>query len=161
MEIKIEPFSPSFLEGVLSVEKASFSPARAPEALESELANPAAAYLVLLVGGSVCGYAGAHLALDTADIIDVAVSPEHRGRGLGRLLLRALIETLSRRGAKKIFLEVRPSNSPARALYSRAGFARISVRRNYYHDPDEEALVMELSTRAPDTRQQSAAPDLS
>lgn len=78
---------------------------------------------------------------DTADLMTIAVAPEYRGRGLGRVMLRRLVGGARRRGAKKLFLEVRVSNDVAKRLYLNEGFERISVRKKYYPD-GEDAVVM-------------------
>jgi ribosomal-protein-alanine N-acetyltransferase len=80
--------------------------------------------------------------LDEMQIHNFAVHPEHRGRGVGRWLLRTTLEIGARRGARSAFLEVRQSNWSALHLYRSVGFQTVSVRRDYYSRPREDALVL-------------------
>lgn len=86
-------------------------------------------------------YGCVQCAVDTADLMTIAVSPVYRGHGIGRTMLRRLIGGARRRGMKELFLEVRPSNASARQLYESESFRAISVRKHYYPD-GEDALVM-------------------
>ena len=83
----------------------------------------------------------------------LAVAPAEQGQGLGRRLLDALLDEARRREAAEVLLEVRADNAPAQALYARAGFERIAVRRGYYQPGGTDALVLRLQLRgAPTTR---------
>ena len=86
-------------------------------------------------------YGCVQCAVDTADLLNIAVDPAFRGRGIGRAMLRRLIGGARRRGMKELFLEVRPSNAAARQLYESESFRALSVRKHYYPD-GEDALVM-------------------
>lgn len=99
-------------------------------------------------GGALCGYGGIMLAADYGEIINLAVSPGARREGIGGELLFALINRARARGAALITLEVRKSNLPAIALYENAGFLRVGVRRAYYSDNGEDAIVMALNLAA-------------
>ena len=79
---------------------------------------------------------------DQADLANIAVLPECRGRKLGRELLIKTLEKAYKMGVSEVFLEVRESNSAARGLYSSSGFAEIGIRRNYYSSPRENAVLM-------------------
>lgn len=114
-----------------------------PEVFWSELAA-GRWYLVAEADGRVVGYAGLAVAGSQADVQTVAVSPDAQGRGLGTLLLDALVVEASRQGARSLLLEVRADNPAAIALYQRAGFERIAVRRRYYQPGDVDAHVMRL-----------------
>ena len=100
-------------------------------------------YVVAANNGEI-GFAAASLALDTADILDVAVIPEMRGRGIARAMLVRLIGMLKENGATSIFLEVRASNAPAIGLYTSLGFKPCGVRKNYYTSPREDAALYVL-----------------
>ncbi len=91
--------------------------------------------------GSLIAYGCVQCAVDSADLMNIAVAPAYRGRGIGRTILRRLINGARRRGMKELFLEVRPSNAAARELYESESFRAISLRRRYYPD-GEDALVM-------------------
>lgn len=116
--------------------------------------GPPGAVLVLRTpapGGPSRGiraYCVYRLTLDEMEILDVAVRQGWRREGLGRWLLRFALAKAARTGARRAFLEVRASNSPALALYEALGFARLSVRRGYYNEPCEDALVLGRELRA-------------
>jgi ribosomal-protein-alanine N-acetyltransferase len=92
--------------------------------------------------GALAGYAGLLMPGSEADVQTIAVAPAAQGRGVGTLLLRALTARAARSGANSLLLEVRADNAPAIALYARAGFERISVRRRYYQPGDVDAVIM-------------------
>lgn len=92
-------------------------------------------------GGEIAGYGGITVAADSADIGNVAVAENYRGGGIGTALLNKLCETAKEKGAEKVFLEVRVSNSAAMGLYLKNGFAGVYARTRYYPD-GEDCLVM-------------------
>jgi ribosomal-protein-alanine N-acetyltransferase len=93
------------------------------------------------------GYAVMMLILDEAHLLNLSVIASAQGRGLGRALLSLMCEEVRVFGATQCFLEVRPSNTPARALYERFGFERVGRRRDYYPAPEgrEDAIVMRVA----------------
>jgi len=101
---------------------------------------------VLVEDGHVIGYAVLSVAADEAHVLNLCTAPEVQGRGHGRRLLRALLQLARGRGAQRMFLEVRPSNGPAIALYHDEGFNEIGRRPRYYpaREGREDALVMAL-----------------
>ncbi|MBC7325732.1 MAG: ribosomal protein S18-alanine N-acetyltransferase, partial [Moorella sp. (in: Bacteria)] len=104
--------------------------------------NNFAYYYIAQAGGQVVGYAGMWIILDEAHITNVAVHPHYRGRRLGELLLRVLMQEALHLGADRMTLEVRVSNRPAQRLYERLGFTRAGVRKGYYNDNREDAIIM-------------------
>ena len=114
-----------------------------PEVFWSELAA-GRHYVVAELDGAVVGYAGLAVAGTEGDVQTVAVSPDAQGRGLGRLLLDALLDEAARQGATSVLLEVRADNPSAIGLYERAGFERIAVRRRYYQPGGIDAHVTRL-----------------
>jgi [ribosomal protein S18]-alanine N-acetyltransferase len=90
----------------------------------------------------LAGFAAFHRVLDEAELRNMAVDPEHQRKGIARALLAEGIRTLAIQGVSRLFLEVRASNQPAISLYRSADFRLMNTRRNYYHDPDEDAWVM-------------------
>jgi ribosomal-protein-alanine N-acetyltransferase len=94
------------------------------------------------VNGQVAGYCGFWLILDEAHITNIAVHPEFRGKGYGKRLLQYVMERARRLGALKMTLEVRVSNHVAQSLYEKMGFVRSGVRKGYYTDNKEDALIM-------------------
>ena len=103
---------------------------------------------MLEVGGELAGYAGLDDGGEVADVMTMAVAPEHRGRGLGAVLLDALQHEARRRGVEHLVLEVRADNDPAIGLYTGRGFAEISRRRGYYRPGPVDAIVMRKTLTA-------------
>jgi ribosomal-protein-alanine N-acetyltransferase len=101
---------------------------------------------VLEEGGVVVGYVMMSVAAGEAHILNVCIAPEHQGRGLGRKLVRAILHVARGRAAERVFLEVRPSNVGAIALYHDEGFNEIGRRPRYYPAKDgrEDAIVMAM-----------------
>lgn len=90
----------------------------------------------------IVGYVGIWFMVDEAHIVTIAVSAGHRRRGLGEALLIASIELAERRHQESVTLECRVSNTPAQALYEKYGFRRVGIRKRYYTDNNEDALIM-------------------
>ncbi|HET8713363.1 MAG TPA: ribosomal protein S18-alanine N-acetyltransferase [Gemmatimonadales bacterium] len=103
-----------------------------------------ALFLVAEAGDGIAGYVVALDAADEGEILNLAVSESGRRRGLGRALVQQIIEVLSGRGVTKVYLEVRESNAPARALYTAFGFREVGRRKQYYRRPVEDAIVLRL-----------------
>ncbi len=99
-------------------------------------------YVVARVGGEVVGYGGVMLTLEDAHVTTLAVDPLWHRRGVGTRLLAHLARVSVERGARNLTLEVRVSNTAAQALYRRFGFCPEGVRRNYYVETNEDALIM-------------------
>ncbi len=91
---------------------------------------------------AVCGYIGMWLIVDEGHITNLAVHPAYRRRGIGRLLLKSLIQAGKRYGLRRLTLEVRRSNLAAQKLYMEFGFTTVGVRSRYYLDNHEDALIM-------------------
>lgn len=102
---------------------------------------------ILECGGEIAGYTIVMIAASEAHLLNLTVGAPWQRRGLGRELLAFALKLARDYGAQKVFLEVRPSNSAARALYTAAGFSQIAVRRNYYPAGTgrEDAVVLALS----------------
>ena len=90
----------------------------------------------------VAGFAAFHRVMDEAELRNIAVAPSHQRKGIARALFAEGIRTLQQAGVRQLFLEVRASNHPALAFYAAARFQLLYTRRNYYHDPMEDAFVM-------------------
>lgn len=138
------PMERKDIDDVVNLEIQSFASPWSRRSFEEELENPRARYLLAFLGEEAVGYAGAWLILDEAHVTNVAVASRHRRRGVGEALMRALIALTKESGARSMTLEVRPSNAAARAMYGKLGFAVAGVRRNYYEDTREDALIMWL-----------------
>lgn len=135
------------LSAVLDIERRSFPQPWSRGFFEKELATPYARLVVAERHGpdqaTVVGYTCRWRVTDEVHLLNVAVSSEHRGRNVGRLLVEAVIAEARALEARVIFLEVRAGNVVARRLYRRLGFRDLGVRRGYY-GPGQDAIVMEL-----------------
>jgi ribosomal-protein-alanine acetyltransferase len=113
-----------------------------------QLSKNGARIWVAFEEGCVIGAVAARVAGDEAEILNLGVAPSWRKRGVGRELMAAAVGDANRRGATRVFLEVRESNAGARAFYRGLGFEEVGRRRAYYRDPAEDALVLALPVRA-------------
>ena len=141
--ITIRPMRLEDITGVLEIEQMSFPTPWPRDAYQHELRdNRLACYLVAREFHRIVGYAGMWVILDEAHVTTIAVDPLHRRRRIGERLLVALIDESIRRGARWVTLEVRKSNLGAQSLYRKYGFKDIGVRKGYYSDNREDAIVM-------------------
>jgi ribosomal-protein-alanine N-acetyltransferase len=104
--------------------------------------NKYAYYLVGLWEGRVVAYGGIWIVANEGHITNVAVHPEFRGRGIGEELMRGLLSLALEQNAESVSLEVRPSNTVAKSLYKKLGFAEVGLRKGYYFDNGEDAIIM-------------------
>lgn len=131
------------LDDVMEVEHASFTLPWSREAFYNELMNNQyAVYLVVEDKGHVIGYGGQWVILDEGHITNIALLPAYRGYGLGEELMIRMMGTAKSMGVKRMTLEVRISNHGAQKLYRKMGFQEGGIRKNYYTDNMEDALVM-------------------
>jgi [ribosomal protein S18]-alanine N-acetyltransferase len=131
------------IDQILEVEHASFTTPWSREAFYNELYNNKfAVYIVLEEAEKIIGYCGAWIVIDEAHVTNVAIMPSHRGKKLGEALLRKMISIAKEMGAKSMTLEVRVTNHVAQSLYRKFGFQNGGIRKNYYSDNQEDALVM-------------------
>lgn len=144
MSVVIEPMTEADLESVVAIDIAAFAePREAREkSLREELARPWARLRVARGdGGVVLGYLLFWHVVDEGHVINVAVAPQERRKGVGRALVAHLLEHARANGIVKLLLEVRASNAAAIRLYESAGFTRFNVRERYYND-GEDAVEM-------------------
>lgn len=142
-EVTIDPMRVRDLNDIMVIERLSFTTPWSKSAFLSELLeNERAHYLVARIEGRAVGYVGIWLVADEGHITNVAVHPEYRSRGVGRKLMEAITELALRRGARRLTLEVRKSNVRAQHLYTSLGFASAGIRRGYYRDNNEDAIIM-------------------
>ncbi|WP_054635904.1 ribosomal protein S18-alanine N-acetyltransferase [Thalassobacillus sp. C254] len=131
------------IDGVLEVEQDSFTLPWSRAAFESELtSNQFAHYLVADCEEEIVGYCGVWVVIDDAHITNIAVHSNHRGKSIGELLLANALEMAKSYGALRMSLEVRVTNHVAQSLYKKYGFQPGGIRKNYYTDNLEDALVM-------------------
>lgn len=103
--------------------------------------------LKLSLQNQIVAFAICQKVLDEATLFNLAVAPEFQGKGYGKQLLQGLIDALAAQQIQTLWLEVRESNRPARALYEKIGFNEVTLRKNYYPTPDgkrENAVVMAI-----------------
>jgi [ribosomal protein S18]-alanine N-acetyltransferase len=131
------------LDAVMEIEHSSFSIPWSREAFYNEIEqNHLSTYLVVEDGERVAGYCGVWLVVDEAHITNVAVLPDYRGQGLGEALMQRIMKIAKEVGARVMTLEVRVSNKAAQGLYRKMGFQDGGIRKRYYSDNQEDALVM-------------------
>lgn len=141
--VEIAPMTAQDIPAVLEIERRSFATPWPREAYTHELDhNRTAVYLVARQDEAAVGYAGMWVVMDEAHITTIAVDPPLRGLGIGERLLIGLIDRAIERGARWIQLEVRQSNMVAQRLYHKYGFREVGIRRHYYSDNGEDAVVM-------------------
>ena len=127
---------------IAELEKRCFSDPWSEKSIASEVHNPLAYWLVAEDGGEILGYIGSQSVLDAADVMNLAVSPDHRRKGIGEKLIKALTRHLQENGVIALLLEVRVSNAPAISLYEKLGFVQVGRRPRYYTHPREDALIL-------------------
>ncbi|MBE6054373.1 MAG: ribosomal-protein-alanine N-acetyltransferase [Clostridium sartagoforme] len=132
------------IEGIYNISKASFSTPWSIESITSELNNPLAKYIVARdeINDLVIGFVGIWIVVGEGDITNIAVHPDYRGTGVGNELLSSLINLCSDLNCSLINLEVRESNYKAQNLYKKFGFTVDGIRKGYYEDNKENAILM-------------------
>ena len=152
MTTLLRPAAEADLNKIAQIERSCFADPWSEESFRRLVGVPPAIFLVASIPPDVAiaGYVVAFSVGEDAEVLNVAVDPKFRGKGLaGQMLDGALIE-LGARGVRVAFLEVRESNSAARALYRSRGFVEIGRRSSYYRRPVEDALVLRRSLAAAD-----------
>ena len=128
---------------VAELEKICFgSAAWSENSIASELKNQLSLWLVALDGETVAGYVGSQTVMDESDMMNVAVHPDCRRQGIAEKLVNALADALREKESRCLTLEVRASNEPAKKLYEKLGFVSVGLRKNYYRNPREDALIL-------------------
>lgn len=131
------------IDQIVKIENSSFTTPWSRESFENELMkNQFAHYTVLEDETEVFGYCGVWIIVDEAHITNIALLPKYRGLKLGEALLRKVMDIAREKGAKTMTLEVRVTNDIAQSLYRKLGFQNGGIRKNYYTDNQEDALVM-------------------
>ena len=133
---------PADAEGVARVESESFPTPWSREDFWREASNDFACYIVALEDAEIIGFGGCWISFEEAQVTNIALTSAQRGRGLGKDLMTRLMCAAAACGAERMTLEVRPSNTPAIRLYERLGFSAVGVRKGYYQDNGEDAILM-------------------
>lgn len=134
----IERMEERHIEDIAAIEKACFQHPWSADGLREELGR--GLFLAAVEDGVTVGYVGCQTVLDEGYITNVAVLPEFRRRGIAERLLGALLQQAE--GLSFVTLEVRESNQPAIALYEKMGFSRVGIRKGFYTEPTEDAVLM-------------------
>jgi len=128
---------------IVAIEQEAFPTPWTAEAFMNELShNHFARYTVMEDGTGIIGYGGMWTIIDEAHVTNIALRRDRRGRGLGELLLRRMMDQAAEYGMHRMTLEVRVSNERAQRLYERLGFEPAGIRPGYYSDNNEDALIM-------------------
>lgn len=138
----LEKMHSAHVAQITELEKICFSDPWSEKSIASELDNKLAFWLVATEGERVAGYIGSQTVMDETDMMNVAVHPDFRRRGIAEALVNGLVDALKTQGSHCLTLEVRASNAPAIALYEKLGFSEIGRRKNYYRNPREDALIL-------------------
>ena len=142
MEIELRQMREEDVMRVWELEKICFITPWSYNSLLGELSNDVAYYTVARVNGKVVGYAGMWVMFDEAHMTNIAVDPEYRKQGIARKMILALMKEGLRRGAERMTLEVRENNHSAQRLYASLDFAFAGIRKRYYTDTGENALIL-------------------
>ena len=127
---------------IAELEKLCFNDPWSVNSIASELNNRLSFWLVAVEDDCVVGYVGSQTVLGETDMMNIAIHPDYRNRGIAVELISELIQELIRHGSHGLMLEVRASNEPAKSLYSKLGFETVGIRKNYYRNPKEDALIL-------------------
>ena len=127
---------------VAQLEKLCFADPWSEMSIASELQSIWSYWVVAVQEDAVVGYIGSQSSVDESDVMNVAVHPDWRRQGIAERLIETLIAELKNRGSHALLLEVRASNAPAIALYEKLGFRQVGLRKNYYRNPKEDALIL-------------------
>lgn len=140
--MEIVKMEQSHVTPIAALEKLCFSDPWSENSIAYELTSRLSYWLVAVENGEVVGYIGSQSVLGESDVMNVAVHPDHRRKGVAEALVLALAKDLKERDNVCLTLEVRVSNEPAIALYEKLGFTQVGRRPNYYRNPREDALIL-------------------
>ncbi|MCX5750580.1 MAG: ribosomal protein S18-alanine N-acetyltransferase [Candidatus Saganbacteria bacterium] len=138
--VTISKMQPSDIDAVYALEQKCFA---VPKDLAVFLADQSK-YFVAKENNKIIGYIGFEEIAGEGHVINIAVAPEYRGKGIGNALVSYVLDTISKEEVKVFYLEVRASNLPAQKLYERFGFKVVGRRKGYYQENAEDALLMKL-----------------
>lgn len=142
--VRLSSLEERHLAGIQEVERASQSSPWSEQSFRNEVNNPQSVNTVAEDSSGVIGYAVAWVIVDELHIINIAVRPDSRRQGIAAKMMREVVAQAQERGAVCATLEVRASNESAIKLYESFGFVRAGLRKNYYPDNKEDAVVMWL-----------------
>ncbi len=141
-EILMRAMTEKDIASVVAIEKASFSLPWSETAFKKELYRVRSIPKVAELDGAVIGYVCVDYVLDEGHILNLAVHPDYRKRGVATVLVRVALEELKLKGCRFVYLEGRASNHTAIMIYRRLGFTVVGERKKYYVSPVEDAVIM-------------------
>ena len=142
---------PSDLDGVMEIEEVSFPTPWSPGMFREDLTRPfSRPFVAQGPDGAVLGYVVCWHIAGESHLLNIAVRPDSRGRGIGERLVREAIRRGARAGSERIHLEVRVGNEEAQALYRKCGFTFMGIRKKYYTDTGEDAMLLSREIRPAD-----------
>ncbi|MDI6727466.1 MAG: ribosomal protein S18-alanine N-acetyltransferase [Thermodesulfovibrionales bacterium] len=140
--VYIREMYPDDIPEIVSIEKLSFSTPWSETSFRSEIYSRYSVTRVAELNGVIVGYICVKHVADECHLLDLAVHPDYRRRGIARALLDNVIQELRIEGCRFFYLEVRSSNYAARKLYEKFGFNMVGIRKGYYVNPAEDAVIM-------------------
>ncbi len=141
-DLAIKEMTPEDVPEVAALERQVFSAPWSENGFLDSLRSQDTLYLTVWQEDKLVGYCGFLQSFDEADIMNVAVAPDYRNRGVGRRMLQELMQRGGGRGILRYTLEVRQSNAAAIHLYEKLGFVSVGIRKNFYEKPVESAMIM-------------------
>ena len=141
MELEFLPLKEEHIDRIIEIENLSFHQPWSRGMFERELSLPISNFFVALSAGLLVGYGGFWRVEDEAHLINLAVHPKYRSKGVGRSFLEFLTTAMSAQGLKKILLEVRKTNHSAIQLYGSCGFKTVGIREKYYNNSEDAVLM--------------------
>ena len=140
--LRLEPLAEHHLPAILEIERGVNGSPWSEKSFRNEIDHPHGIFKVAIEGGEVVGYGGLWLVIDEAHVTNIAVAPARQRQGVGRRLMVELLKAAREKGTTCATLEVRAGNAAALELYEKLDFERTAVRRGYYPDNKEDAIVM-------------------
>ena len=141
-ELLIRPMEELDLPQAAAIEKEAITPPWSEQAFRESLGLEHTILLAAIQDGQVAGYCVCYQSFEEGEITNVAVKKELRGQGIAGKLLEKLCSYGKERGLERYILEVRAGNEPAIHLYERSGFTRVGIRKGFYEQPGEDAVIM-------------------
>ncbi len=138
----------SWVNKILEIERGSFATPWSYNSLREQMDIEFSHIWCLVRDEDLIGYICFWEVLDEVHLLNIAVSPFERNKGYASIMMAKLIEYSHEKGFKSVYLEVRPSNLSAIRLYEKFGFLKTGVRKNYYSESNEDAILMELRISA-------------
>ena len=150
MNVVVSFMEENDIDDILEISSLSFAISWSKDSYIQELTNPVAKYLVAKINNKVVGFVGTWVVLDESHITNIAVHPNYRNHGIASKLLEELITHCKSFGCVAFTLEVRDSNKAAQSLYLKHGFENAGIRKAYYEDNKEDAILMWLREKPVD-----------